>query len=241
MATADHSTVVAVAAEAREFAGLLRHASAVSTLDWPLAYSRRALIGGAEWLLTANGPGPKLAGEAAQVAIQESRPRAVVSTGFCGALDPQLAIGSVFVATEVHSPESRRNYAAHQPEGGTPHLTGVIVSQDRVASTQAEKSALRAQGARAVEMEAAAVAQAAERSETDFYCVRVVSDGAVDELPLDFNLYRGPDGRFSRGRIAAAALARPWIIPGLLRFEAGCRRAATILGDFLANCRFQAE
>ena len=65
------------------------------------------------------------------------------------------------------------------------------------------------------------------------------ADTAEENMPLDFNLYRGADGRFSRGRIALAAMARPFsVMPALLEFDRRCKRASLALGDFLADCRF---
>lgn len=238
MATVDANPIVAIAAEAREFAGLLRHASSVSALDWPVDFARRAEIGGSTWIVAANGPGPKLAGAAAGVAAERCRARAYVSTGFCGGLDPELEAGQVFVASTVEAPERGRQFVSRGTANRGGHAAGRLLSVDRVAVTAAEKAALWAGGAAAVEMEAAAVAERAERSETPFYCIRVVSDTARDEMPLDFNLYRDRDGRFSRGRIVAAALRKPVRFAGLLKLDAHCRRASSNLGDFLADCRF---
>jgi hypothetical protein len=65
-----------------------------------------------------------------------------------------------------------------------------------------------------------------------------VSDVAGEDLPLDFNRYRDADGRFNRARIALAAMGRPFsVLPGLLRLDRNCRRAAERLGEFLANCQ----
>lgn len=238
MGTVDGNPIVVIAAEAREFEGLLRHASSVSVLQWPVQFARHANIRGTSWVLAANGPGPNLAGEAAGIATRECNAKAMVSTGFCGGLDPALNAGEVFVASSVEAPEQGRRFESRPTEGDTRHAQGRLLSVNRVAVTAREKAALWAQGSAAVEMEAAAVAQQAERSETPFYCVRVVSDTARDEMPLDFNLYRDREGRFSRGRIMAAVLRQPASLAGLLRLDAHCRRAATNLGDFLADCRF---
>jgi hypothetical protein len=109
-----------------------------------------------------------------------------------------------------------------------------------VAITSQEKKILRAStGAIAVEMESAAVERAAAAREIPFYCIRSVSDTAQDDMPIDFNAYRDPDGRFSRGRIAMAAAAHPFTrVPALLRLERNCQLAAEALGDFFADCRF---
>ncbi|MBI5280348.1 MAG: hypothetical protein HY858_01610 [Candidatus Solibacter usitatus] len=238
MATAEEGSIVAIAAESREFAGLLAHASSVSRLDWGIDFARRAAIGGEPWILAANGPGPNLAAQAASAALRQARPRALLSTGFCGGLDPALAPGDVFVASRILAPSSSREFFPLPAPSARPHAAGNLISIDRVAVTSAERRTLSQSGGRAVDMEAAAVAGAAERYETPFYCIRVVSDTAGEEMPLDFNRYRDAAGRFSRGRIVAAALLRPASIPGLWRLDARCRRAAVNLGDFLADCRF---
>lgn len=235
----DDAPILAIAAESREFAGLLRLASSISPLAWPIAFARRLVVKGRTWLVAANGPGPALAAEAARTALRNSQPSAVVSTGLCGALDPAIPAHSLFVATEVRSPA--RTFSTRLPvissSASNAHC-GPLLSEDRVAVTAADKAALFRSGARAVEMEAAAVAEAAEQSGTPFYCLRIVSDDAAHSLPLDFNLYRDPRGRFSRARIAFAALTHPAVLAPLMRFDAACRRSAIILGESLVDCRF---
>jgi adenosylhomocysteine nucleosidase len=226
--------VAAVAAEEREFAGLLRYASRVERLEWPLEFARRAEIRGTTWLMAAEGPGPAPADRAATVAIERGRPRAVVSAGLCGALSPELRVGDVVIADEVRN--GSESWKASRPASAPPAAAVRAVSIDRVAATAREKRSLGAAGI--VEMEAAAVARAAARARIPFYCIRAVSDTAAEDLPLDFNAYRDEDGRFSRARIAAAVLLRPHRIPSLLRFDRNCREAARRLGDYLVNCRF---
>ena len=69
--------------------------------------------------------------------------------------------------------------------------------------------------------------------------VKVVSDAANEDLPLDFNQFRDPDGRFQARRIAATALLHPFsTMPALLRLDRNCRRASENLGEFFADCEF---
>ncbi len=180
-------------------------------------------------VLAANGPGPKLAREAVEAVGEVG---AWVSTGYCGALDARLAVGDILVATAVN------DWAAVVPECPAGFLKGRIVSQDRVVNTAWEKRQLAATGAVAVEMEAAGVAAAAQEQGLPFFCIRVVTDGANEDMPMDFNRYRGPDGRFSRGRIALAAIGRPKTLAALIRFGRRCERASIQLGEGLAGCRF---
>jgi adenosylhomocysteine nucleosidase len=216
-------TWLMVAAEAREFEGILKRASNVRALPWPdAAFSREIVSKNRRWLLVANGPGPKLVDNALHSKPNVDR---VVSIGFCGALDPALRIGDIVVSGEV--PE----------ELGASFVQGDVLSVDRVAITAVEKGELRASTqAAVVEMESAAVARKAREWEMPFGCVRVVSDVADENLPLDFNRYRDADGRFSRTRIALAAMGHPFtVLPGLIRLDRNCRLAAERLGEFLAN------
>jgi hypothetical protein len=88
-------------------------------------------------------------------------------------------------------------------------------------------------------MEAGAVKRVAQLLDLPFYCIRAVSDTANEDMPLDFNLYRDPAGRFSLPKIAMAAISRPWTrIPALRRLEANCNVASESLGAFFADCRF---
>ena len=224
-----------VAAEAREFAGLLRHAERVEKLDWPLDFARKIWLSGRAVVLVANGPGPKLAAQAVEVAKEREELTGLVSTGFCGALDPALRVGDIYIAACILPSAACQQPLA--PSRGSVKR-GVLLSTDRVASTAAEKSELRKSGADAVEMEAAGVAQKAIKYKLPFYCVRVVSDGAHDDLALDFNRMRDSAGRFSRSKILAAALLKPSAFPKLMTLNKRSKAAAQALGDFLAGTRF---
>ena len=218
---------------------MLAHATSVEALRTGTSYACRAEIGGRRWLLLADGPGPERAKHAVEMAFEQGPVASVVSTGFCGGLDPELKVGEVFVADRVIG-DAGQEWPARdvQASEGTAE-TGALLSRDRVAVSAAEKAQLfESTGARVTEMEAAAVADEAQRRDVPFYCVRVVSDAASDTMPLDFNLYRAPSGRFRRGRIIGAALARPTSIRGLMRLNTDTLRAARRLGDFLVYCRF---
>lgn len=238
MATAEPAIVV-VAAERRELAGLVAHATSVTALQWPVRYALEATIQGRRWLLLANGAGTTLAAEAARVALDRSPARAIISTGFCGALDPEIGHGDIIAATEVAEtgPEARR-YAAAPVRSAARVREGVVACSPRVAASVEEKAALRATGAIAVEMEAAGVAGVAIRAQIPFHCIKGVSDTAEETLPLDFNHYRDADGRFSAARIAAAALLRPGRLRGLAQLLRASRLASVRLGDFLAECQY---
>ncbi|MGA2325763.1 MAG: hypothetical protein ABSH05_05700 [Bryobacteraceae bacterium] len=230
-------TVLVVAAERRELRGILWRSGRVRRLDWRVRFARSAELNGQRLLMVAHGPGPRLTSEALDVALEQQRPDALVSTGFCGALDASLRVGEVFVATRVEN--GRQAFEAAPPATGQAFRSGALVSMGRVIGTVAEKRRLNAGGAAAADMEAATVAGRARQEGLPFYCVRAVLDRASEGFTLDFNELRGPDGRFSRTRILRAALAHPWAAaPELMRLERQGRIAARALGEFLADCRF---
>jgi len=232
--------VLLVAAEGREFAGVLRHCRGGRRLGWPVEFARSAELNGQSLVMVANGPGPALAGEAVRRTFGQERVDAVVSTGWCGALDPSLNLGDILVASRVEALDQQVGYNAEIPRTERAYRSGCLISLDRVVHSVEEKARWRAAGAAAVEMEAAAVASEARRLGVPFFCVRVVMDRAQEGFALDFNRVRGPDGRFSRVRVLRAVLARPGLLmPELIRLERQCRLAARALGDFIADCRFE--
>jgi adenosylhomocysteine nucleosidase len=229
-----------VAAEAREFSGLLKFCRLVKKLDWPVDWVCSAELWGRRVVLAANGAGPRLAGaalDAARAAMPNGSLNAVVSTGFCGGLDPVLKIGDIFVANYIQSagklalvevPKCRRDY-----------LSGTLVSLDRVAQTKEEKRDLRRLGASAVEMEAAGMLPRVREWGMPFYCIRSVTDMATESFSLDFNAVRDLSGRFSTARILAAAVQRPFTVgPELMELRKRCALAARSLGEFIADCSF---
>ena len=224
------AAIVAVASEAREFAGLQTRMDGIEPLAWDLDFAVAGNVGGRRWVLCANGPGPRLAGLAIDAALRHERPAAILSTGFCGGLDPALEPCAVFVASRILDEPTGDRYETAHESGGT------LISGDRVVNTLPEKAALRqTTGAGAVDMEAAAVARAASTAGVPLYCIRVVTDTAMETFPMDFNAVRDGEGRFSRARIAAAAMAHPGRIRGLIELDRRTKKAAEALGDYLAR------
>ncbi len=219
-------TWLVVAAEAREFSGILKRFGPAARLNWKSAkFAREIRKDGDRWWLVANGPGPRCVEELLREKMDVS---GIINTGFCGALDPSLCVGDIVVWGDP-PPVSRAKFSS-----------GAISSSDRVVVTAAEKRELREKtGAIAAEMEAGAVKKTADSWGVPFFCVRAVSDIATEDMPLDFNSYRDRAGRFSLPRIALAAISRPFTrIPALRRLEANCNVASESLGAFFADCRF---
>ena len=208
--------ILFVAADRMEYRGILARAADVRRERLPIDFARSARLGDHEVLLVANGVGWNRAAAAVRAA-DAFAPEAVVSTGFCGALDEKLGIADVVAATAVAA-----NGREHRVETVEAPHAGVVCSIDHVAQSAEEKRRLRESGGSAVEMEAAAVAEFALMRTIPFYCVRAVTDLAGETMANDFNRALNSDGHFDTMNILRGALRRPAIrLPELIRLS--CR------------------
>lgn len=238
--------VAAEAAELKPFANLL---TGLRKLKWPIDYAFEGIWEGRRIMLAANGAGPTLAAQAVEVAIRAvtvaelsaSKLEAVVSTGFCGALAPELQESQIVVATQVLDQSSGETYPCAPVLADGQFTSGLLVSQDRIAIDTAEKQQLQACGAVAVDMEAVGVAARTKRAELPFCCIKVVSDRADESFGFDLNKMRTTEGRVARGKIGIYALTHPHLIPELLRLKRRADNAAKALGDFLVGCRLSTD
>jgi len=161
----------------------------------------------------------------------------VVSAGVCGGLDPALRAGDLVLPDivindaglrlPVTGTVAQRAAAA----GGAPARAGWLATSSRVVATPAAKAALRAAtGAAVVDMESAAILEAAAAHGCASLVVRAVSDDAGETLPDELMRLLGADGRLRRR--GALALARPRVLARALQLRRSTRRAlATVAGS----------
>jgi len=229
-----------IASDPMEFRGLLAHATAIREAQVVAHWSRLATLGGNQVLLVANGAGPQRAAAATDAGLKAFDAEAIVSTGFCGALSPELQIADLVFATQVARGHALRTWPYRREPAGNQarHFSGPIQSIPYVAQTAEEKRNLAVTGAIAVEMEAAGVAASAESHGLPVYCVRAVTDLASEDLANNFNNALRLDGRFDTILILKGSLRNPMVrLPELLRLRKRCVRAAQVLGDFFADSR----
>jgi adenosylhomocysteine nucleosidase len=226
-----------VASDRMEFAGLIARAAKVEVSAAAVDWSRRIRFGDHEALVAANGVGAARAAAAVDAALAVFVPEAVISAGFCGALDPAFGIADVVVATEIRC-EGERHPALPISAAGA-FRSGPVASVPYISRTSAQKAELRASGACAVEMEAAGVLRRARGRGLPFYCARAVTDLAGETLVNDFGACLRSDGHFDTMALLSNALRSPLRrLPELIRLRRRSIRASRALGEFLANCRF---
>jgi adenosylhomocysteine nucleosidase len=237
-------SILLVASEAAELEPVAERLENLRKLNWPLDYAYEGITNGRRFILAANGAGPKLAIRATEIAIRavtnadlsSSQLEAVISTGYCGGLDPALRYGEIVVADKVLDFASGDEFAC--AEFNVAARRGIVLSQDRIANNLKEKHELfEKTGACAVEMEAAGVAARAKRAGLPFHCIKAISDVATESFAFDLNKMRTSEGRVARGKIIVHALMRPNLVPGLLRLKRRTEEAARALGEFLVSCR----
>jgi hypothetical protein len=157
-------------------------------------------------------------------------PNLVLTCGFAGGLNPDLKPGDVvFELSTLNSQLSTCLLAA----GAKP---AKFFCADRIATTVAEKKKLRAEtGADAVEMESGAIQAVCRERGIPCATVRVISDTANEDLPLDFNALAKPDMSLDYGKLAWAIARSPGKIGALLKLQKQTRFAAERLADVLSK------
>ena len=160
-------------------------------------------------------------------------PKFVLTCGFAGGLNPDLKLGEVVFELSTLNPQlSTRLLAA----GATP---ATFFCADRIATTAVEKKKLREEtGADAVEMESAAIHAVCAEKHISCVTVRVISDTACEDLPLDFNALAKPDKNLDFGKLAWAIARSPGKIGALMELQKKTKFAAEQLAEVLTKITF---
>ena len=159
--------------------------------------------------------------------------RAVVSTGFCGALDPTLPRGALVAAHTVVDALDGARFAADPGllDAAGPTGRGTLVSTTSLLRTPQDRAAT---AGTVVDMESAALARVAAARGVPFLAIRSVTDRANDSLP---DLERVVDGlgRPRSARLCALVISRPWSVPALVRLKLGTAAARRALPPVLRS------
>jgi nucleoside phosphorylase len=167
--------------------------------------------------------------------LATNSPKLVLTCGFAGGLNPDLAIGTV-VFELPESPLSTFNFQLSTRLSAAGVKPVRFFCADRITTTVAEKKKLRAEtGADAVEMESETIHAVCRERGISCATVRVISDMANEDLPLDFNAFSKPDMSLDYGKLAWAITKSPGKIGALLKLRKQTRFAAKQLAAVLAK------
>lgn len=172
------------------------------------------------------GIGRRNAALSIREAIAELHPKRVITAGFAGGLNPALRHGTVLYE------DDEADLGPELEDLGA--VRGKFYCHRRVAITAAEKAELWKQtGADAVEMESSVIRTICREFGIPSVTVRVISDDAHEDLPLDFNALMSSEDRIHLLKLLGAVLRQPGRIPKLLQFQRQTVAAARRLGSVL--------
>ena len=155
-------------------------------------------------------------------------PQWVLTCGFAGGLNPDLKLGEVAFATADETLQAKLLAAGARP--------AKFFCADRIATTAMEKWKIwNDTNADAVEMESAVIQAVCAEKNIPCATVRVISDTAHEDLPLDFNALAKPDKSIDFSKLAWAIAKSPGKIGALMALQKQTRFAAGELAKVLAK------
>jgi adenosylhomocysteine nucleosidase len=178
-------------------------------------------------VVVCGGIGTEAARRAAEAVIADYSPAVICSAGFAGALTPQLKAGSVLRPGRIVNASDGSSVSL---DGGE----GVLITFGTIASPEQKRKLRESYAAQAVDMEAAAVAQAAEARGVRFAAIKVISDEVDFEFP-SMERFVTVAGDFSEWRFAVFAGVRPWLWPRVARLARNSRQASRMLCECLSK------
>jgi adenosylhomocysteine nucleosidase len=220
----DRPRIAIVAALDREVGPLIKHLRIHQKMHAGYTFK---FYEGEDAVLVCGGIGAAPARRAAEAVIAIYSPSIIYSAGFAGALTPEMKIGKVLNPRRVIN-------AADGSSVDTGTGEGVLVSFASVASPQQKLKLRESYEAHAVDMEAAAVARAAEARGVQFAAVKVISDEFDFALPAT-ERFITPDGQFREWKFAVYVILRPWLWRSVSRLARNSSRASLALCESLSQ------
>jgi len=182
-----------------------------------------------EWVAACGGAGVNAATLAFAEVEKDGAVDLVISTGWAGALSPELKTGNVYSVSGVIDARTGERFRVAIWNGERWLVTSPIVADE--AEKQRLASAYKAE---LVDMEAASIARLAQMRDIPFYCFKGVSDGFTDKLP-DFNRFIRTNGQFDLTAMVLFSILRPWHWPALMRMGENSKRASLGIRDSLLD------
>jgi len=240
-----------IAAMPEEIKPLLRRIGAYAGEKCDGFEAWRFNLGRREILLVRSGMGPKNAAAATRALIAMARPELIINFGFAGAVSAGTGVGDIVVADRIllyregFFPE-QPGFSAEIAEGLAALLVsnlggkeiqirrGTFVTAAGIKS-KLEMAKLLPAGATnpVLEMETAAVAQAAYEGNVPLIAIRAISDGAEEELKFAIEEFTDRELNFRVGKVLLTVAKKPWIVPQLLRLARNSRTAGENLASVL--------
>jgi adenosylhomocysteine nucleosidase len=185
-------------------------------------------------VVVCGGIGPEAARRAAEAIILRYSPAIIVSAGVAGALVPGLRVGeTIFPATVIDTRDGSRHETAIKdaPVAKTQLGRTILASYPEIAGPQQKQQLAKSYAAQGVDMEAAAVARAAQVHGLPFLAIKSISDESDFNFPDMTKFVR--DGEFETQRFAFHVAVRPWLWLSVYRLARNTRIASENLCAWL--------
>lgn len=163
-------------------------------------------------VIVCGGIGQESARRAAEAVIAKYSPEVLISAGVAGALVPELHVGdTIFPAIVIDTQDGSRHEISIQkaPIAKTPLGRTILATYPEIATVTQKQQLAKSYGAHAVDMEAAAVARAAQKHNLPFVAVKSISDELNFEIPEMNRFIR--QGRFLTKSFVLYIAPRPWL------------------------------
>ena len=230
---ADIGLVCALPLELSEFLG---KCSKVKTYTGGSFTFRGVFYGKIRVAMVESGPGGSRAQRATAALLDAHAPRWIVSTGFCGALVPDLKIGQIVVANQVanvagDSLKIDLGMTSNVSHGL--HVGKTLTVDHMVRSVQEKIRLAELSQAIAVDMETFEIARLCQDRKTRFMAIRAVSDDLSADLPAEVLSLVGETGSVRIGAVIGALWKRPGSYKEMWRLRENAIVASGHLAKFL--------
>ncbi len=228
-----------------EIAGIKRamnisdHVRLGKTSAWPGKWGKQNIV------LVRSGVGKQRAEDAALQVIDRFQPRALISTGYAGAVQPELNVGDLVIADTILEAKEEGKYFSDPdwlgrarnipcPDGVKTVVGGLLTVNTVIHDSATKRELGKRYSVQAVEMETSAIARVAEEQGLPLLSVRVISDRLDQEL-LDSSSFLGSDGEISNLKAGWYVLTHPGSIKNALSLRAQTQIATQALTKFLSD------
>lgn len=199
-------------------------------------------LAGRRVAIAISGVGLDKARRATAAVILGHKPRWVLSAGFAGGLQPELAKGDFVMVDKIVDTAGKQlsidlHIDADQMRRHPGLHVGRILSVDRLIPKPKEKASLGQQhSALSVDMESIAVAEACRAERVRFLGVRIISDAVDEELPAELSVIITRSNTVRKmGSAFGSLMRRPGVAKDFLRLREDGLQASGRLAKFLVG------
>jgi len=177
--------------------------------------------------VVVSGIGKTNARQALLNAIEGASPQLVLTCGYAGGLNQRFKHGDILFNAD-------EDFAFSSVLTSLGATAGKFHCADRIVATVGEKrTLLQTTGTDAVEMESGVIRELCRQRGIPSATIRIISDDAGQDLPMDFNKIAGHDGNMNYLKLTGALIKSPGLVPKLMRFQRELDACSRKMGDML--------